>query len=452
VAQALTRHLTHFDPHGYFFASLPDNVNRRRLQRFGEPLTDELIPVPVPMPGANLQSGVLTCRLVCITPVHIGNGGYRHDPDVPGNVVADLVRDLCGNPIIPGASLKGSFRALAEAISKSCLLLRQSQYQEKQNELPRQTVGQLQQLAQERAIHVPGNVEVQVETDKFAQCNVPSDEKERQQKGVRLCPCCAVFGALLYRGRISFSDASIVDQHRPYGDAPIPLFVRIPARYGGRVHRLAPPRELHPVKKDQKVLLEIKHPLGRRLYPNWDPCGFYLTDKFDWTVFDRRLPDKAVLNQGFFQNFISRAKANQGQWQQRNFSEPHAVFPIGSVLRFCLHFSALREWELGMLLTAMGLSAQYWWLPKVGGAKAYGLGTVLIIPEELRLEQDTWRSFAGQPQVTSEPSLRPYLQGCINAFEGSPAFHRNGALDLQTGFSPDLQREVSEGRVEVLSS
>lgn len=315
MTQPQTQHKTYFDPHGYFFVCLPDSVYQRRLQKFDEPLTDELIPARGPSSNPDLLSGMLTCRLVCITPVHIGSGSYRHDPDVPGNVTVDIVCNPQGNPLIPGSSLKGSFRAIAEAATKSCLLLRQTQHGEQRRELPDAVVNQLRQEASRTSKRLPSSVAVRVKTDSFEPCQVPFSEQERQEQGIQLCPCCSVFGALLYRGRINFSDAVPIGQHYSQSNMDIADFVCIPSRYGGRAHRLAPSGGLRVMEMGEEVGLEIRRPLGRRFYPNWDPYGLFFTGEFDWTSIDAHLPNRTVLNQSLFNSRVS----HQVQWQRNRF-------------------------------------------------------------------------------------------------------------------------------------
>ncbi len=62
-------------------------------------------------------TGRLVLELEVITPLHIGSGSYRLNE---GQIVSALMRrDQV--PVIPGSSLKGVVRSLAEAASRSCL-------------------------------------------------------------------------------------------------------------------------------------------------------------------------------------------------------------------------------------------------------------------------------------------------------------------------------------------
>lgn len=105
-------------------------------------------------------TGVLDCTLTILTPLHVGSGLFRL---ANGEVVKEAVRQ--GEQlIIPGSSLKGVFRSIAEAISRSCVS------KTKQNILP-----------------------------SYRECHDVEN----------LCVCCRLFGGLGYLGRVRFSDATL---------------------------------------------------------------------------------------------------------------------------------------------------------------------------------------------------------------------------------------------------
>lgn len=58
-------------------------------------------------------TGKLDFRLKALTPIHVGSGIYELDNNEPvrGLITAD------GKVIVPGTSLKGAIRSIAEAIS-----------------------------------------------------------------------------------------------------------------------------------------------------------------------------------------------------------------------------------------------------------------------------------------------------------------------------------------------
>lgn len=111
-------------------------------------------------------TGVLDGTLALLTPLHVGSGLFRL---ANGQVVKEAVRQ--GEQlIIPGSSLKGVFRSIAEAISLSC-------------------VSKTKQS-------VPSS---------YREC--PNVEK--------LCVCCRLFGGLGYLGRVRFIDAVASDNFDP---------------------------------------------------------------------------------------------------------------------------------------------------------------------------------------------------------------------------------------------
>lgn len=101
----------------------------------------------------------------------VGSGGY----DFHGDMVFYSFFQTKGNLAIPGTSLKGSIRAVVEAISNSCV----SQVAGKDKNLIPQT---------------------------HSRC---TSEKE-------LCPVCRIFGMTGYGGRISFSDANPLGKIKSY--------------------------------------------------------------------------------------------------------------------------------------------------------------------------------------------------------------------------------------------
>jgi CRISPR-associated protein Csm3 len=121
---------------------------------------------------SNEYTGDLRCTLVATTPIHIGSGIYDLDGE---NVVRGLMTHG-GNPIIPGTSLKGAIRSIAEAISDSCIRVTRRD--------------------------IANNLEV-----KDAR---PCDDLKAGESKAKLCVCCSIFGALGYQGRVSFDDARLV--------------------------------------------------------------------------------------------------------------------------------------------------------------------------------------------------------------------------------------------------
>jgi len=461
MKQSQTPHQTYFDPHGYFFICLPDGVYRRHLQNFGEPLTEKLIPIRGPSSHSDLLSGVLTCRLVCLTPVHVGSGSYRHESDAPGNVVADIVRGPQGAPVIPGSSLKGSFRAIAEAASKSCLSFKGAEYSEARNKLPGlgrwscfdppATSYWKQNLEQPLRECYGGKVEAST-SPKFARC----------QSEDGLCPCCAIFGTLGYQGRTSFTDARIVSHITPRSKFTPPAWVTIPARNSPQPHRLADKAtwadggldvrlSQHKIRQCSVATLVVPRPLGRKIYPNWDPHGHFRTDCYNWSELCQDFPEGQTLNGTFYQQMQQQYAGvrwppslyNAADFQQ---GEPHDVIPIGTILKFRLHFQSLLLWELGLLLFSMGVGAA--WLPKVGGAKAFGLGTVRVQqPLVLNLVSNI-AVYTGLSPLSAQQTAQRVNQ-CLKKFRSCPSYHADGIADLRVGFSLDLAGRQKDRQLHI---
>lgn len=117
-------------------------------------------------------TGKLTCKLTTLTPLHVGSGIYEldnNDNPVRGQITA------AGEVIIPGTSLKGAVRSIAEAISASCVRITRSDIA--------------------RSLALPAAHACQLVT-------------AGQQ--AKLCVCCRIFGALGYQGRASFTDARLL--------------------------------------------------------------------------------------------------------------------------------------------------------------------------------------------------------------------------------------------------
>jgi CRISPR/Cas system CSM-associated protein Csm3 (group 7 of RAMP superfamily) len=145
-------------------------------------------------------TGSLQCRLTILSPVHIGSGLFEL---ANGQVVRGFVKQ--GNHfVIPGPSLKGVFRSIAEAISASCV----SKTRARAKDLPLRGLGE---------------------------CDNPK----------QLCVCCRLFGSLGYLGRVRFTDAQPVEQTL--------TTVRVPALYS--------PRPDARIYRDQRRLYR-----GRKFY------------------------------------------------------------------------------------------------------------------------------------------------------------------------------------------
>ena len=69
--------------------------------------------------GKTLYSGSMDLVFTCGTDIHIGSG-YRDFTANNKKILVQEVMRMNGKPVIPGSSLKGVVRGIAQAVSKSC--------------------------------------------------------------------------------------------------------------------------------------------------------------------------------------------------------------------------------------------------------------------------------------------------------------------------------------------
>ncbi len=131
------------------------------------------------------HNGSLSCMLIARTHLFIPQtqGEFKQIELRDEHAELAMMRDLDGNPMLPGSSLKGVLRSVAEAISGSCLT-----------------------LPQRRSVKYRGRPPVSYQ--------VPA-EFEHCTNVDHLCPACRIFGFLSssysFQGKISISDAVSVE-------------------------------------------------------------------------------------------------------------------------------------------------------------------------------------------------------------------------------------------------
>jgi len=245
---------TPLEPKPFGKVGLSGSVTRRRIART---VAERTASAEEFVPGhdryKNSLTGRLDCSLRVLTPLHVGSGVY--DADSAG-ILRGIIR-TSGEPAIPGTSLKGCIRSVAEAISCSCVRITRKQIERFLSAQP---------VAACRNIRAGGDG--------------------------TLCTCCSLFGALGYRGRISFGEARSVGESTS-------------------VHRIQSP---YPPRDFARA---YKNPRGQ-----YDGRKFYYHGK---TV---------VVKTG----------------------EPYEVVKPGSEFRFAMHFESLTEDELCVLMVSMGIS------------------------------------------------------------------------------------------------
>lgn len=142
----------------YGFVPLPDRVKREK-------------PAGHDAFKRALLSGFVTGDIVALSPVHVASGNI----ELTRNDRIPLVKAhfrTGGKIAIPGSSLKGVVRSVAEAISFSCVRVQSRAARDK---MPRG----------------------------FESCEARDERSE-------LCPACRMFGAMSYQGQVRFSDALLM--------------------------------------------------------------------------------------------------------------------------------------------------------------------------------------------------------------------------------------------------
>lgn len=156
-----------------------------RRQQQVEPKPFVLVPIPKEEPRKskavtfekfNGLTGQLELKFEVVSEyLFVGSGGYEFDPDAKGDRpdVWHTFYRRNGQICVPGTSLKGSIRAIVEAISNSCIL------QTRRNERV---------------------------SSQHQRCEFKKIEESQ------LCPACCLFGTTGLRGRVIFSDATPIDK------------------------------------------------------------------------------------------------------------------------------------------------------------------------------------------------------------------------------------------------
>ena len=141
-------------PKPFAFVPLPKRVNRRK-------------PIGHDQYRDGHISGQIHGTIEALSPIHIGSGIIDIGQDV--ELIKTAVR-TGGNIVIPGSSIKGAIRSVAEAISESCVCKVSSRVR---GAVPRE----------------------------FSECR----RKEY------LCVACRMFGAMGFQGNIAIQDAPHID-------------------------------------------------------------------------------------------------------------------------------------------------------------------------------------------------------------------------------------------------
>lgn len=397
-----TKDKTVFDHHGYFFARLPKEKNKRaqepKVENDGSGVANHASIRP------KLWTGRAKFILTVKSPVHVGDGSFRlTEPyeKVPGGVSRSIYLDSDNrSPIIPGSSLKGAFRSIAEAASKSCISSADMfNYKEQSGKFPKR------HRPQERNIPIQLSLK---EVGHLKHCNQTES----------MCPCCAIFGLLGYKGRLTFSQA-----HLPEGQTFKRGIAYIPALDGPHIHRIGDKNKPDSLRlAGNKV--QINNIQGRRFYPHIDYFGTL------------RGP-----NPRFHEEYDT---LNEKLHLRRDmYVEPVDVIPIGTQMEFEMSFENLELWELGLVLFAMGIEQE--WIPKIGGGKAVGLGSVRVEVSKLWTwdVRGSYLHYAPQEKLHSSETL---AEAILVFWEREDIVNPEGIKDIERGLAEELEPDYFDVR------
>jgi len=295
-------------------------------------------------------SGKMLIKIETLSPLHISDGTLRLSEELgfkKGFVVKSI---LCPEePIIPGTTLKGAARTYYEAITRSCvsqsLKHTRTRYVAKDrgaSDLPQQLVKEI--------VAAGGDEQGLAEIVILPECYERRDRcQPAKRKSSKLCPACLLFGARGFAGRVSFSDAKLVNAPKK-GE-----FLYVPPRGAPHLHRLG---RASVVPGQSSAKLFIDNLKGRKVYnARYEPRG----------------PSQEM--------------------------ELWDYVPAGAVFSGLMVFRDLSTAEMGGLFACLGLDSKM--AIRVGAGKASGLGKISVSSKEM------FAFPSGLMQFVSADSRRP---------------------------------------------
>lgn len=310
-------------------------------------------------------AGKLKLKLTTLSPLHIGGG--IQDYDANGNVI---VKQMCrnGKAVIPGSSLKGAVRSVAEAVSYSC------------------------------AVKLP---------DPILKRALP-EENATSCSGIdnELCIICTMFGMVngsrAYKGKVNFNEFELTSGNLIYKDLP----------------QLESPFKNYPEKHDIFGEAKGKHIFGNeRLYycricenGNCQDCK--KEDFFQ--CIETAGPERKMEFRG--RKFYSTGRE---RLEETNKKTCYEMLEPGSVLEGEIIFQNLKETE-GQLL-AYALDIGNYFTMKLGYGKPLGYGKVKIELESVeslenrypfgkKISRETVENWGGKYRTGSPDEIQKILK------------------------------------------
>lgn len=270
-------------------------------------------------------SGKLRLKITVVSPLHIGS--KQQDYDSNGNVIK---KQMCrnGKIILPGSSLKGAVRSVAEAVSYSC------------------------------AVKVPDDVLLKI---------LPPQNESRCSGAGKLCMSCYIFGMMgkagNYKGRVQFGEFALES--------------------GGLINKKIPllesPFKNYPKVHDKFSADGKKHNYGNERLYYCKACETGDCENCTKEVFFEKIETAGTNRQMGFRGrkfYSTRKEIVSGT----NKETCYEMIAPGSVLKGEVLFQDLRQDE-GRLL-AYALDIGNYFMMKLGYGKPLGYGKVKIEIED----------------------------------------------------------------------
>ncbi|MCI8746371.1 MAG: hypothetical protein HFH67_00675 [Lachnospiraceae bacterium] len=300
-------------------------------------------------------NGKLKLKIQVLSPLHIG--GRMQDYDNMGNIIKKQV-SRNGNMVIPGSSLKGAVRSIAEAVSYSC------------------------------AVKVPDNILKRI---------LPINNQEQCSNiNNGICIVCSIFGIAngeaAYKGKVNFGEFKLIS--------------------GGLEENQIPLLE-KPFKNDTTNDVfynnnEKKNYGNERLYYckacETGRCQNCSKEEYSQNIKEAgKERDMAFRGRKFY-------KTNGGNEAPPNKKVCCEMIRTGSVMEGELIFQNLRK-EEGMLL-AYALDINNYFTMKLGYAKSLGYGKVRIYLEEVESASNRYPGSGYLEKEIIENWGREYRERC----------------------------------------
>ncbi|RMG33208.1 MAG: hypothetical protein D6732_12375 [Methanobacteriota archaeon] len=309
-------------------------------------------------------TGTLTCRIQTLT--HFFTAAEQERGRSRGHQELRLLREN-GAPVIPGSSLKGAIRIVAEAISGSCLVLPSSRSRSRRDD-------QLEYFdfrkKRKDRYYLP---------DGFYPCGLNEKANIRNQKA---CPACRIFGYLnkgvLFGGNVSFESAHIVGNYRT-----------------------------------ETLTLE---PFGSPA-PRHRP--FYGTPDSEF---------KEIRGRKFYYHRVEGARTTR---EKNDFNKTVEAVVPGAVFEFSVNYENLSEEELALLIFALALEDPMRHKIGMGKGVGLGSVHITITRWEQRDVQNRYRQYGGGITVLTEEDLQKAIEEQIRAYHHHYARWRDSLVALR---------------------